>query len=93
MIIALGTADVVRCKSKKAASDSSPVLHATRPSVPKWMRRHILCEDDSEGCYPCRSDTQSCVRSINWLCSVLSVDNDFGGHIKDICIDHNISYD
>ena len=44
------TADVVRCKSKKAASDSSPVLHATRPSVPKWMRRHILCEDDSEGC-------------------------------------------
>ena len=52
-----GTADaVVRCKAKKAASDSSPVLHATRPSVPKWMKRHILCEDDGEGCYPCRSE-------------------------------------
>ena len=52
-----GTADaVVRCKAKKAASASSPVLHAIRPSVPKWMRRHILCEDDAEGCYPCRSE-------------------------------------
>ena len=73
-----GTADsaaasaALRCKSKKAASDSSPVLHATRPSVPRWMRRHILCEEDAEGCYPCRlglcfmSYSLQCYRARQW---------------------------
>ena len=46
-------------KSKKPASDSSPVLHASRPSIPMWMRLHE-CED-TEACYSC------------WLAPALSV--------------------
>ena len=63
------TADVTlrRCKAKKAASDASPVLHATRPGVPKWMRRHILCEDDAEGCYPCRLAPVMSVTVVRYL--------------------------
>ena len=63
------TADVTlrRCKAKKAASDASPVLHATRPGVPKWMRRHILCEEDAEGCYPCRLAPVMSVTVVRYL--------------------------
>ena len=48
-----------KIKSKKPASDSSPVLHTSRPSVPMWMRLHE-CED-TETCYSC------------WLAPALSV--------------------